>query len=154
MRKWRGASQVWERLRRWELSKVAPIFRVIEDASLSISLVPHRGEGTHTPVGRTALVFSCGELAAEAARRLAFGEELAAIPAVLRDWEREEAGSDAFPVPRKGSSVSGFIIPLDGKRMRAAERNGTFDGYERAVAAIELAGQRTMVYVYTKSRAA
>jgi len=38
--------------------------------------------------------------------------------------------------------------------MRVAERNGTFDGYERSVAPIELAGQRTMVYVYTKSRAA
>jgi len=121
---------------------------------LSISLVPHRGNGRDTPFGYVALVFSCGELATEAARRLAFGEELAAIPAVLRDWEREQAGEEAFPVPRKGSSVSGFIVPLDRVRMRVAERNGTFDGYERSVAPIELAGQRTMVYVYTKSRAA
>jgi hypothetical protein len=121
---------------------------------LSTSLVSHRGDGRHTPFGHTALVFSCGELATDAARRLAFGEELEAIPAVLRDWEREQAGNDAFPVPRKGSSVSGFVIPLDRMRMRAAERNGTFDGYELSVAAIDLAGQRTMVYVYTKSRAA
>ena len=103
------------------------------------------------PFDRTSLVFSCGELASEAARRIAFGDELAAIPAVLRDWERAQAGNDAFPVPRKGSSVSGFIIPLDRLRMRAAERDGTFAGYERSVATIELAGQRTLVYVYTKS---
>lgn len=122
---------------------------------MSISLSPpHRNDNRLAPFGHTSLVFSCGELAQEAARRLAVGDEHAAIPAVLRDWERTQAGDDAFPVPRKGSSVSGFLIPLDRVRLRAAERSGSFDGFERSVAKIELAGQSTWVYVYTKGQAA
>ena len=119
---------------------------------MSISLLPRRSDDRASQ--HTALIFSCGELASEAARRLEFGDELAAIPAVLRDWQREQAGSDAFPVPCKGSSVSGFVIPLDRMHMRAAEQNGSFAGYERSVAMIELAGETTWVYVYTKSQAA
>jgi hypothetical protein len=97
------------------------------------------------------MLFACGPLAEEQERRRLFGDNVAIYPARMLHWARYR-GSDGREFARqvKDATVDGYVIPVSAQQIGVADRSVADANLQRAVTMVEIDGERTWAFVYTR----